>query len=158
MQSHKLSDAIHILTYIEVFGRDRAAGIDPSVPHVDLSSASIAKSVESNPGLIRRLMSTLAKAGLLDTRPGSAEPRLARPIEDISVLDVYRAIGGETRFLNIDEKTNPQCIVGGNIQQSLNDVYSRVQASAEATMASTSLATIVDDVLRREQAKTAVQA
>lgn len=158
MQSHKLSDAIHILTYVEIFGRTqskRAVAVPGSGEgrNVDLSSVSIASSVESNPALVRRLMSALSKAGLLTTRAGSAEPRLARPIAQISVLDVYKAIGEGERFLKVDDKTNPACIVGGNIQGALNDVYDRVQADAEARMAATSLGSIVDDILRRQKVK-----
>ena len=62
--SHKLSDAVHILAYIEL------------LPNDDLSSAAIARSVESNPSLIRRLMSQLTQAGLLTTQAGKATPKL----------------------------------------------------------------------------------
>ncbi len=91
--SHKLSDAIHILAYVDIYKDD------------DLSSKAIALSVESNPSLIRRLMSTLAKAGLLTTRPGTVSPELARPASEISVYDVYEALGKED-LLHIDDKTN----------------------------------------------------
>jgi DNA-binding IscR family transcriptional regulator len=149
MRSHKLSDALHILAYIEIFG---TAGTKPQIAAnieasgIDLSSTSIAQSVESNPGVVRRLMAALSKAGLLETRPGSAEPRLARAATDISVLDVYRAIDGEERLLHIDPKTNPECPVGGAIQGVLNDVYAKVQADAEASMASASLDSIVKGI------------
>ena len=156
MQSHKLSDAVHILAFIEIFGRTangRVAGNNSRLRNVDLSSASIAASVESNPALVRRLMSALAKAGLLDTKPGSAEPKLAKPVRDISLLDVYRAVEGNDRLLQVDEKTNIACPVGGNIQQTLDDVYARVQADAEASMAATSLASIVDNIMERQKVK-----
>jgi DNA-binding IscR family transcriptional regulator len=170
MQSHKLSDAVHILAFIEIFGRaegsraegSRAAGAhqvgsraaaEPVPKSVSLSSASIAASVESNPALVRRLMSALAKAGLLDTKPGSVEPRLARSTADISLLDVYRAVEGNDRLLQVDEKTNIACPIGGNIQQTLDDVYARVQADAEASMAATSLASIVDNIMERQKVK-----
>ncbi|MCI1934945.1 MAG: Rrf2 family transcriptional regulator [Bifidobacteriaceae bacterium] len=139
---HKLSDAVHILVYVEMF------------KHGDLSSKSIAESVESNPSLIRRLMSTLAKAGLLQTTPGTVQPRLARPASEISLADVYAAIEPGERLLHVDEKTNPRCPVGGNIQGTLNSVYDRVQHDALRSMAEVSLQSMIDDVRRREQERT----
>lgn len=153
MRSHKLSDALHILAYIEIFGKEGAdsqIGADGEAPGADLSSASIARSVESNPGVVRRLMAALSKAGLLETRPGSAQPRLARAGADISVLDVYRAIDGEERLLHVDPKTNPACPVGGAIQGVLDDVYAKIQADAEASMAAMSLDSIVRGIEKNQ--------
>jgi len=136
--SHKLSDAVHVLAYIDIY----ADG--------DLSSAAIADSVESNPSLIRRLMSLLAQAGLLETQPGKVAPKLAKPAADISLLDVYRALDDQGPLLHVDEKTNPACIVGGNIQDTLNAAYQEVQAAAEAQMQAISLQSMIDDILVRE--------
>ena len=51
--SYKLSNAIHILTYVDIYKND------------DLSSARIAASIEANASVVRNLMSKLKKAGLL---------------------------------------------------------------------------------------------
>jgi len=136
--SHKLSDAVHILAYVDIY----ADG--------DLSSAAIASSVESNPSLIRRLMSMLAQAGLLETQPGKVAPKLGRPAGDISLLDIYQALDEDGPLLHIDEKTNPACIVGGNIQDTLNQAYQQVQTAAETQMQAISLQSIIDDILARE--------
>ena len=47
--SYKLSDAIHILTYVDIYKND------------DLSSARIAASIEANAIDVRNLMSTLTR-------------------------------------------------------------------------------------------------
>ena len=64
--SHKLSDAIHILAYIDIYADS------------DLSSKAIAASVESNPSVVRSLSSDLRKAGLIKSRQGVASPELAK--------------------------------------------------------------------------------
>lgn len=64
--SNKLSDAVHILSYIDIYSDG------------DLSSQAIADSIGSNPSVVRRLMSRLTKAGLLQTRPGIVAPALAK--------------------------------------------------------------------------------
>ena len=139
--SHKLSDAVHILAYVHIY----ADG--------DLSSAAIAASVEANQSMVRQMMAKLVKAGLLNTQPGKVAPALAKDPHDITLLDVYRAVEGNQDLLHIDDKTNPLCIVGCNIQDTLNDIYASVQRDAEASMAKHTLAAIIDDILVREAAK-----
>lgn len=139
--SHKLSDAAHVLSYVEIY-KDG-----------DLSSNAIADSIESNPSLVRRLMSSLVQGGLLETRPGSVSPKLTRPTNQITLLDIYNAIEIDHNFLHVDEKTNPACVVGGNIQDALNDVYAKVQQDAEASMQQAKLSSIIDDILIRNANK-----
>jgi DNA-binding IscR family transcriptional regulator len=139
--SHKLSDAVHILAYIDI------------LPDTDLSSSAIAASVDSNPSLIRRLMSLLVQAGLLKTSPGKIDPKLARSADDISLLDIYLAIEDDPQLLHVDDKTNMQCIVGGNIQATLNQAYRQVQEAAQKQMAAISLQSLIDDILVRDQTK-----
>lgn len=55
--------------------------------------------------------------------------------------------------MHIDDKTNPLCIVGGNIQETLDDVYGKVQQDAEASMAAHSLQEIIDHILELQEQK-----
>ncbi len=137
--SHKLSDAVHILAYIDIIKGDG-----------DLSSKGIADSVESNPSLIRRLMSALSKAGLLTTQSGTVDPKLAKPAEEITLLDIYYALDDDHNLLHIDEKTNMACPVGRNIQQTLDGAYTKVQQAAEESMKQITLKSLIDDILVRE--------
>ena len=121
--STKVSDAVHILLFI-YFN-----------PGQGLSSAAIAKSICTNPSSVRQLMAAMKREGLLNCMQGVAAPELARPIEEISLLDVYRAMEGRKPLLHLDTHTNPDCGVGVNIQHALQDCYDRVQFSAEAEMA-----------------------
>lgn len=137
--SHKLSDAVHILSYVEIY-KDG-----------DLSSQAIASSIQSNPSLIRRMMSTLVKAKLLVSTPGAIAPKLARPMDMITLLDIYRAIEPNPDLLHVDEQTNMDCLVGANIQATLNDAYRRVQTAAEAEMAQITLEMLVQGILTQAQ-------
>lgn len=137
--SHKLSDAVHILSYVEIY-KDG-----------DLSSQAIASSIQSNPSLIRRMMSMLVKAKLLVSTPGTIAPKLARPMDMITLLDIYRAIEPNPDLLHVDEQTNMDCLVGANIQATLNDAYRRVQTAAEAEMAQITLEMLVQGILTQAQ-------
>lgn len=139
--SHKLSDAVHTLAYLAIFaGEDR-------------SSTQIAASIEANASVVRKLMADLKRAGLILTRPGTADPVLSRKPAEINLKQVYYAVEMNHDLLHVDPKTNPACLVGANIQETLNEAYDQVQAAAEAEMEQITLQMIIDGILARHAAK-----
>lgn len=132
--SYKLSDAIHILAYLEIYKND------------DTSSRAIANSVESNPSVIRGLISKLKKAKLLKTHRGAANTQLATSPEKITILDIYNAIVDNHNLLHIDPKTNLNCLVGHNIQKVLSKSYDKIQHAAEMEMNNITLSDIVSQI------------
>ncbi len=134
--SYKLSDAIHILAYLEIF-KDG-----------DRSSRQIAASIEANPSVVRSLMSNLRTAGLIVTRQGAAGASLAKSPAEINLYDVYQAIDMQ-RLLHIDPKTNPNCPVGANIQTVLDQVYTAAEQAAFAKLKDTSLADVIAAITAR---------
>lgn len=142
--SIQLSNAIHILAFIEIF---KEADSIPS----DL----IAKSIETNPTNVRRIMAQLKKSNIIETQVGKAQPKLKRSSEEITLLDIYRSIEGNTNLIQVDTKTNPNCIVGANIQGVLTDVYSQLQVKVESEMAEIYLADIIAGIEESEEVKKA---
>ena len=139
--SHKLSDAIHILAYLDIF-KDG-----------DRSSKQIAASIEANPSVVRNLMSDLRRAGLIQSQQGAPNATLAKDPANITLLDVYHALNMNHDLLHIDPKTNPNCLVGANIQDTLNEVYAQVQVAAEAQLQATTLQDVITGILHRHQNK-----
>ena len=137
--SHKLSDAVHLLVYIEIF------------PDDDLSSRAIARSIVTNPSMVRSLMMDLRKAGLLKTKQGSAEPELAKKPDEISLYDIFAAVGMDHHLLHVDEDTEQKCPVGGNIQGPLAKAYAEVEEAAFVKMREISLREIVDQIKEEGQ-------
>lgn len=133
--SYKLSDAIHILAYLEIYKEE------------DTSSKAIANSINSNPSVIRNIMSQLRNAGLIQTKVGTAINRLAVSSKKITIFDVYTAIDGDKVLLHVDPNTNTQCIVGHNIQTILSDSYRRIQDAAETEMKKITIADVVSGIL-----------
>lgn len=128
----KLSDAVHILTFIALY------------PETGLSSERIAESVRTNPAYVRQLMSALRRGGLLTSVKGHPQPALARSPEEITLLDAYRALAGNKPILHQDTHTNPDCGVGVNIQLVIRDCYDLVQQQAEKAMGAITLQEILD--------------
>ncbi|WP_455501761.1 Rrf2 family transcriptional regulator [Gemmiger sp.] len=131
--STKLSDAVHVLALIAINQDD-----------FDLSSTSIAVSVRTNPGYVRQIMMKLRQAGLMSSVTGHVKPALAKPAEQISLLDIYKAVEGDKPLLHLDTHTNPECGVGMNIQLALKNYYEDVQSAVEKRMAQITLQNIVD--------------
>ena len=135
--SVKLSHAVHILVFIYT---------SEGAP---VSSDKIAESIHTNPGCVRQIMSALRKAELIKSVVGHPKPELAKKPEDISLLDVYKAVEGNKPLLHLDTHTNPECGVGVNIQLALQSFYDKVQRDAEESMAGISLKDIVDEFWKR---------
>lgn len=129
--STKLSDAVHILAFIAIN------------PDFDLSSTAIATSVRTNPAFVRQIMMNLRKAGLMSSVTGHAKPSLAKPAEQITLLDIYKAVEGDKPLLHLDTHTNPECGVGMNIQLSLQRYYDEIQKTAEDKMETITLQNII---------------
>ncbi|HBK5222895.1 TPA: Rrf2 family transcriptional regulator [Enterococcus faecium] len=140
--SLQFSDAIHVLAYIEMFQDTRS-----------LSSEMIASSIETNAANVRKIMSQLKKSGLIFTKTGKPQPSLAKSPDKISLLDVYRSIEGNTQLIQVDPKTNPNCVVGANIQEALEESYARLQKKAEEEMAKITLDSLIHKIAVLEKEK-----
>jgi len=140
--SMRFSDTIHVLAYIEIYH-----GV------ASLTSQAIADSVETNPANIRKIMVDLKRAKLIKTVVGKAQPTLARAPEKITLLDIFNCLDEDTQLIQVDPKTNPNCIVGGNIQTVLNQKYQEFQSVVLAEMQKTTLANILQTVAQEELQK-----
>ncbi|PMD67858.1 Rrf2 family transcriptional regulator [Companilactobacillus nuruki] len=141
--STRFSDSIHILAFIEIYQEKK------------LSSELIANSIETSPVVVRRLMSTLRGAGLIATKKGTAEPKLAKESKQITLLDVYLAVEKDRQLFTLDTNTNPECIVGGNIQKVLGAYYEDAKMAALRKFNNVSLQDIIESILVEQKIKQA---
>ena len=98
-------------------------------------------------------MSTLREAGLIATKKGTAEPKLSKIPAEITLLDVYLAVEGDKQLFTLDTSTNPDCIVGGNIQKVLGNYYEDAKMAALRKFNNVSLQDIVESLLVEQKAK-----
>lgn len=132
--SHKLSDAMHLLAYLEIF-KDKT-----------ISSKELADSVNTNPSTIRNLVSNLKASGLVKTSQGKVLTKLVIPASEISMYDVYCAINMEHRLLHLDLDTNKDCIVGSNIASVLDGFYDDIEQAAFEKMKLVSVKDVVNEI------------
>lgn len=130
--SSRFSIAVHILSLIAV---------SPAYNTGDM----IAESVNTNPVIIRKIIGMLKKAGLVDVRSGVGGASLLKDPEQITLLDIYRAVevieNGE--LFNFHDHPNPQCPVGKNIETALRYEMREAQSAMEKRLAEVSLKQLI---------------
>ena len=119
--SSRFTVAVHILSLVTIENSTLC------------TSEWIAESVNTNPVVIRRVMGKLKNAGLIQIRRGTGGATLQKSLNEISLLDVYRAVEvvEEGELFQFHEKPNPNCPVGANIQSVLELILNRAQEAME---------------------------
>lgn len=139
--SSRFSVGIHILTLIELNKSGKS------------TSGLIAGSVNTNPAVIRKIISMLKKAGLVTVHPGVAGAELAKPLSDITLFDVYKAVDvvQHKELFAIHDHPNPECPVGRNIQNTIEPIFESAQFAMEKVLKSLTLEDIVKDIVANEK-------
>ncbi len=110
----------------------------------DVTSDVLAGSVNTNPVVIRRIVSTLQQAGLVATAKGArGGVKLALAPENISLGAVYRAMGSPQSFSGHRHEPNQRCPVGKHIVLVLDEVFSSAQAALDDALSRRSIADVV---------------
>ena len=139
--STRFSVGIHILSLLEI----NKEGVN--------TSEFIAKSVNTNPALIRKITGMLRNAGLVNVRPGIAGATLAKELSDITLLDVYQAVNvvQDKDLFGIHDNPNPACPVGRNIQDAIEPIFSIAELALEKALGVVTIEDIVKDILEKEE-------
>ncbi|WP_169953758.1 Rrf2 family transcriptional regulator [Microbispora sp. H11081] len=136
----RLTIATHVLTWLALAHR-RGQEV--------LTSDQVAASVNTNSVIIRRSLGDLRRAGLVEVRHGAgAGWSLARAPREITLLQVYDAVGGEPPFGLHRSEPNLECPVGRGIRPALNQTYGRVEQAIRRELADTSIADVLREALR----------
>ena len=138
--SSRFTVAVQMLIGMEVFGKEQK-----------VTSELLASSANVNPVVIRRLLQQLKKAGLVLVKRGSGGAEIDRPLEQITLLDVYRAVEcvEDGQLFHFHEDPNVLCPVGRNIHGILDQKLEAVQAAMEAELKKTTLNDLVENAYRR---------
>lgn len=134
--SSRFTIAVHVLICIETFKNDHK-----------VTSDFLASSVNVNPVVIRRLLQQLKKAGIVNVIRGSGGTNVAKPLEEITLLDIYDAVEcvEEGALFHFHENPSPLCPVGKNIHAILDVRLEDIQKAMEREMKSVTIQDIMND-------------
>lgn len=123
--SSRFTVALHIFICVDTFKED-----------YKITSDFLAGSINTNPVIIRKILSQLKKAGLITVVRGTGGIKPTRALEKISFYDVYEAIepveNGD--LFNFHANPNPKCPVGRNIHALLDGKLKAIQLAMENEM------------------------
>lgn len=134
--SSRFTIAIHIFACIDTFENE-----------YKLTSDFIAGSVNVNPVVIRRILQQLKAAGLVTVARGSGGVSAAKPMDEITLLDIFNAVDciEDNQLFHFHENPNTDCPVGRNIHHSLDGKLNIIQSSLEQSMKNITVADVVRD-------------
>lgn len=142
--SSRFTIALHIFACVDTF-KDQ----------YKVTSDFLAASINTNPVIVRKILSQLKSAGLITVARGKGGIALTRPMADISFFDVYEAIEPveEGDLFHFHEGPNPDCPVGRNIHALLDGKLGAIQSAMETEMKKYTMADIhagMQELLEKE--------
>lgn len=137
--SSRFTLAVHIFACINTFENE-----------YKVTSDFLAKSTNVNPVIIRKILGQLKGAGLIEVARGTGGTTIARPLNEITLLDIYHAVEcvENGSLFHFHENPNTDCPVGRNIHHILDDKLLRIQTAMEKELASITLEHIIQDTAK----------
>ena len=134
--SRKCSVAVHCLIFIY-----EARGI------TRVTSRLLAESTGCNPVVIRNIISSLKKAGLITVARGTGGAELCEDPARITLYQIYRALepGGLSELIGIHSCSDRKCPVAQNIHKVLEAPYHKVEDAVRETMENITLRSMIDE-------------
>jgi Rrf2 family protein len=118
----------------------------------EISSATLAESVNADPTFVRKSLSKLSKAGLIVTTRGkNGASTLTRSPEQITLLDIYRASAAPPTFAIHTYPVEKRCPVSRNVKACMSSVLKKAQKSFENTLDRITVADLVGEISRASQ-------
>ena len=140
MNNTRFPVALHILTLLAVENKCQPT-----------TSEYLAESANTNPVVIRRLLGSLRRAGLITVQLGAGGGvSLARSAREITLLEVFCAVRETEIFFLDTRKANPYCICGRNMQPVLADIFREVEGAVYQKLAEITLDQVALQVEARE--------
>lgn len=134
--SSRFTMAIHMFACIDTFSNQK------------MTSDFMAESIGTNPVIVRKILQQLKAAGLVEVARGTGGVKVTKPLDQITFLDVYRAVEctPEEELFHFHENPNPKCPVGKNIHGILDKRLLEVQSAMEEKLSKMALEDVKKDM------------
>lgn len=136
-QNSRLSRLLHVLLHM-------AESDGP------LTSDAIARMLRSNPAVIRRIMAGLRNAGYVRSEKGHGGGwTLARPLSDMTLLDIHAALGEPELFAVGLADPEPKCLVEQAVNAAVSGALQEAEEALLTRFGEVRLSDIADDFRAR---------
>lgn len=136
--SSRFSVAVHILML--------SSAPEPKVK----TSEYLARSVNTNPALIRKISGMLKRAGLITVAAGSGGASLVKSPAEITLLQVFKAVQPVKNgvLFNIHDNPNPDCLIGKQIQNILDHRLGEAQKAMEQELEKQTILDLIQEAVQ----------
>lgn len=111
------------------------------------NSELLAKSLNTNPVVVRRILKTLENHGLVKVRPGRhGGVELLRSPADITLEDVYNAVEPDAALFALRERGNQRCPVNNAMVRTLPPLFGAADAAVDNVLRRTKIAALVEKI------------
>lgn len=119
MLDQRFAASVHIMTVIAYHQGER------------MTSGFLAKSIRTNPIVVRRLLAKLVEAGLLESFKGkSGGVCLSKEAKEISLKDIYLAVTNKTLINCMDKEPQKLCAVSCAFKKIFSEVADGLENSS----------------------------
>lgn len=125
----RFTAAIHALLHIAYYSSSRK-----------VTSTFLSQSTGADPTIIRRLLCQLQNSGYVTVKSGVGGASLTVPLEDITLLDIFKSIeANEGSLFKFYENPKVQCPITQNIHEVLDNELAEIQQVMYQKMSQTNL-------------------
>ncbi|MEH3090501.1 MAG: Rrf2 family transcriptional regulator [Agrobacterium cavarae] len=136
-QDTRLSRVLHVLIHMEKHEKPA-------------TSDAIAAMLQTNPVVVRRTMAGLRDAAYVTSEKGHGGGWvLARPLAEITLLDIHKALGNPDMFSIGLSGDNPACVIEQSVNVALADAMTEAQALLLARFGKITLADLARESFKR---------
>lgn len=133
----RLSGVLHCLLHMAELGQPA-------------TSEWLARAMQTNPVVIRRLMAGLRDAGFVASAKGHGGGWvLSCPLEDVTMRDIHEAVGAPELLAVGHREESPGCLVEQAVNAALGQAYRDAEALVLERLGSVTLAALSRDFHRR---------
>lgn len=131
-QDSKLSGVLHVLLHMAEAGGP-------------VTSETLARAMDTNPVVVRRVMAGLRDAGFVQSEKGVGGGWVILPdLASLTLLDIYLAVGSPGLFAIGNRNDHPSCLV----EQAVNGALGSVLDEAQARLLERFAGITLDDLAR----------
>lgn len=133
MNNTRFATVLHIMTILG------------SQPNEWIISDWLAGSINVNPVMVRKEISVLREAGLVECRKGKEGGcRMAKSIDNITLSEIYLAVKNSEVLGKKNQHPNPKCDIGRVINQKLDVLFSETEEMVLSFLGNRSLKDFVN--------------
>ncbi|MBS0849949.1 Rrf2 family transcriptional regulator [Citrobacter sp. JGM124] len=133
--NNSFSATLHILLHLEQANKP-------------LTSEQMGEFIQGNPAFIRKLLAGLRENGIVCAVKGHHGGwRLCRAASEVSLYDIYQALGAPGLFALGNRSDNPACLVEKGVNRMMSETFSEAEAQIMARFRQLTLQDIGSDFI-----------